>query len=76
MQIKGLRLIGFVLIIIILLGDSGATLATMNHINAEKVLIYALESDPLSLDPSKIEDQESAQVVINVFDTLVHYQAG
>ncbi|MHB8125958.1 MAG: ABC transporter substrate-binding protein [Desulfitobacteriaceae bacterium] len=76
MQNKGLRLIGFVLIIVILLVDSGATLATMNHINSEKVLIYAIEGVPLSFDPSEIEDQESAQVVVNVFDTLVQYHAG
>ncbi|MFZ3101192.1 MAG: ABC transporter substrate-binding protein [Desulfitobacteriaceae bacterium] len=76
MHNKGLRFIGFVLIVVILLLDSGATSATMNQSNAEKVLIYALESDPLSFDPSEIEDQESAQVVINIFDTLVQYQAG
>ncbi len=76
MDNKGLRLLGLVLIGVILLADSGATLATMKHINAEKVLIYALEGEPLSFDPREIEDQASAQVVINIFDTLVQYQAG
>lgn len=76
MQIKVFRVIGFVLILAILLFDSGATLVTMNQTNAEKVLIYALEDDPLSLDPCEIEDQQSAEVVTNIFDTLVQYQVG
>lgn len=41
-----------------------------------KTLVFAQGSDPRGLDPAFVDDGESANVIVNVFDGLVRYKAG
>jgi peptide/nickel transport system substrate-binding protein len=41
----------------------------------DSILIYGRGQDSVSLDPADAEDGESVKILVNVFDTLVHYDA-
>ncbi|HBV98674.1 MAG TPA: ABC transporter substrate-binding protein [Desulfotomaculum sp.] len=43
---------------------------------AEKVFVFAQGSDPRGLDPAFVDDGESANPIVNIYDTLVRYKSG
>ncbi len=43
---------------------------------AEDVLVVAKPDDPVGLDPADVTDLESAQVCVNLYDTLVQFKPG
>lgn len=48
----------------------------MAPVPAEDVLVVAKPDDPVGLDPADVTDLESAQVCVNIYDTLVRFKPG
>lgn len=41
-----------------------------------KTLVFGQGSDPRGLDPALVDDGESANIMVNIFDNLVQYKPG
>ncbi|MFZ5642064.1 MAG: ABC transporter substrate-binding protein [Bacillota bacterium] len=42
----------------------------------QKTFVFAQGSDPRGLDPAFVDDGESANPIVNIYDTLVRYKSG